>query len=146
MKVGWRSTRPRSTFLRMAPPLRELTEYLRELGAELVVLFGSRAAERHREDSDWDVGVLLPRGADLLRVTAEVGRIVGGRVDLVDLRRASPLLGMSVVREGKVLLDPTGIAFPQFASLTLRRYSDTAKLREAQRESLERFTTGDGKP
>lgn len=65
--------------------------------------------------------------------------MLAGRVDLVDPRRASPLLGPRAVMQGRLLEDRTGSEFARFASLALRKYWDTAKLRRAQEESLLTF-------
>jgi len=121
------------------PTLERLTAALRVSGVSLAVLFGSRATGRATAKSDWDVGVIAPPGLDLLRLSAELGAAVGGRIDVVNLRRAPPLLCYLAAREGRVLVDESGAEFPQFASLSLRRYVDTEKLRRAQSESLERF-------
>lgn len=122
-------------------------EYLKAAGLELAVLFGSRATGNSLSTSDWDFGVISSNTPfDGLRASAELGRAVGGRVDVVDLRRAPPLLCMAAVREGKVLFDRTGSEFARFASLSLRRYSDTAKLREAQSQSLDVFVEQRVKP
>lgn len=114
-------------------------EKLRAAGVTLAMLFGSRATGRAKPASDWDLGIIggNPAGRDLLQ--AELEQALGSRVDLIDLRRAPPLLAMAVVREGKVLVDSTGSEFAQFASLSLRRYEDTRKLRKAQDESLKVF-------
>src|SRR4051812_38516218 len=105
----------------------------------LAILFGSRARGQAGPSSDWDVGVVLSRPVDLFCWMSELGSVVGGDVDLVDLRRAPPLLAHRAVTEGKVLLDRTGSEFASFASLALRKYWDTAKFRRMQEESLRRF-------
>ena len=121
-------------------PIAQVVGHLETAELDLAVLFGSRARNQSRADSDWDIGILpgsVP--VDLLRLAAELGRLVKGRVDVVNLRRAPPLLCMAVVQEGRVLVDRTGSEWARFASLSLRRYSDTAKLRRAQNESLDAF-------
>jgi predicted nucleotidyltransferase len=123
----------------------DLAARLRDLAAvapdiELVVLFGSVATGRARARSDVDVAV---RGAgpanldELYRVLAP--RIGTARLDLVDLRRASPLLMMEVARRGRLLFERHPGAFRQFQALASRRYCDTAKLRRAQRRAIQAF-------
>lgn len=104
----------------------------------LAILFGSRARGDARADSDWDVGVIGASDREALQ--ARLSAILGADVDLVDLRRASPLLCDRAMREGRVLFDADGSEYARFASLTLRRYADTEKLRRAQAESLREFT------
>lgn len=110
--------------------LEALRSALHGEGLSLAVLFGSRATGREHPQSDWDIGVVADAAGspDLDALAARLEARLGGRVDIVNLRLASPLLCMEVVRHGRVLLDATGDAFPAFASLSLRRYEDTRKL------------------
>ncbi len=121
---------------------RAAVELLQANGVDLALLFGSRARGTARSDSDWDVGVIAPRGLDLLRLSAELGHALGGKVDLVDLRRAPPLLAYSALVDGQAWVDRTGSERARFGSLALRRYWDNSKLRRAQEESLRQFVVG----
>jgi predicted nucleotidyltransferase len=104
----------------------------------LVVLFGSVAKGREREGSDVDLGLIADGGIEPL--IPEVIRLLHtDRVDVVDLRRASPLLAFSAARHGIPLHQGTRGAFASFASLSLRRYEDTRKLRKLREESLRRY-------
>jgi predicted nucleotidyltransferase len=58
---------------------------LQGTGVTLAVLFGSRATGRATAASDWDLGVQAPREVDLLRLSAELGVVMKGRVDVVNL-------------------------------------------------------------
>ena len=107
-------------------------------------MFGSRATGRASPASDWDIGVIGGIREEFDRLQADLERELAGRVDLVDLRRAPPLLAMAVARECRVLVDSTGSEMASFASLALRRYEDTRKLRDAQRESLNVFLAARG--
>jgi uncharacterized protein len=68
-----------------------------------IYLFGSRATDSARPDSDWDIGVLGPGiiPADLRFTAARVANMLGAQVDLVDLRKASPVLKAEVLRQGR---------------------------------------------
>ncbi|HYV43564.1 MAG TPA: nucleotidyltransferase domain-containing protein [Myxococcaceae bacterium] len=118
---------------------QRLAKALDREAVRLAVLFGSRAKGVARAESDWDVGLIVSAPVDWFAWMAELGSIVGGRVDLVDLARAPPLLAHRAATEGKVLLDRSGHEFASFASLALRKYWDTAKFRRMQEESLRRF-------
>lgn len=71
-----------------------------------VYLFGSRAAGRHKQNSDADVAVLLSSPAVKkafklqLRWQEELARIIGANVDLVILNEADPLLKFQVYSKG----------------------------------------------
>lgn len=122
----------------VATRLQGLTEAIPEL--ELVVLFGSTVKGRRRPRSDIDLAVLCTGAADLDALyLALAPRLGTDRLDLVDLRRASPLLMMEVARSGGLLYDRGRGAFRQFQSLASRRYCDTAKLRRAQRRAIRAF-------
>lgn len=107
---------------------------------QMVLLFGSHAVGEARHDSDIDLALLGDRPLDLVSLTTEMIRLLKqSRVDLVDLRRASPLLLMEVVRKGILLYERTPGSYLEFCSLAVRRYIDTKKLREARKTAIERF-------
>jgi uncharacterized protein len=122
----------------VATRLQDLTEAIPEL--ELVVLFGSTVKGQRRPRSDVDLAVRCTGAADLDALyLALAPRLGTDRLDLVDLRRASPLLMMEVARSGRLLYERRRGSFRQFQSLASRRYCDTAKLRRAQRRAIHAF-------
>jgi predicted nucleotidyltransferase len=107
---------------------------------DLILLFGSVVSGRARPTSDLDVAVLGREVVDLDSVfLALAPKLKTPRLDLVDLRRAGPILAFEAARSGVVLFERTRAVFRQFQSLASRRYADTRKLREAQRRSLQVF-------
>ena len=107
---------------------------------ELLILFGSSASGRIRKTSDVDVAVRCDAAADLDALfMALAPRLKSDRLDLVDLRRAGPLLAFEVARSGYVLFERSPGLFREFQSLASRRYADTRKLRDAQKRSLQVF-------
>lgn len=110
------------------------------LDVELVVMFGSTVKGRRRAESDVDVAVRCVGPADLDVVHGVLAPVLGtDRLDLVDLRRVSPLLAMEVARSGRLLYESRSGTFRQFQSLASRRYCDTAKLRRARRRAIHVF-------
>ncbi|MFG0316035.1 MAG: nucleotidyltransferase domain-containing protein [Planctomycetota bacterium JB042] len=104
----------------------------------LVVLFGSRARGTAHGGSDVDLGVLSD--GEVFPLEGEVMHRLGtGRVDLVDLRRVSPLLAMAVAREGIPLYEDAPGRFASFAGLALRRYNDTARFRRLRHRRLREY-------
>jgi len=71
-------------------------------------------------------------------------RLGTDRLDLIDLRRAGPLLGMAVARTGRPLFEREPGAFREFQSLASRRYCDTDKLRRARRRAIHAFLEREG--
>lgn len=122
----------------MAGRLQGLRKALPDL--ELVVLFGSTAKGRRRAGSDVDVAVRCVGTAELDTLYGVLAPGLGSEhLDLVDLRRAGPLLAMEVARSGRLLYESRPGVFRQFQSLASRRYCDTAKLRRAQRRAIQVF-------
>lgn len=112
---------------------------------ELVALFGSTAAGATHAESDLDLAILGSGPLDLVALTNDVSQLLHtDAVDLVDLRRAPPLLMMEVVRGGHLLYERVPGSYAAFCSLAHRRYVDTAKLRLAQRETIQQFLLARG--
>src|SRR3989449_11177206 len=72
-------------------------------------------------------------------------RLGTDRLDLIDLRRAGPLLAMAVARTGRPLFERERGAFREFQSLASRRYCDTDKLRRARRRAIHAFLEREGR-
>jgi len=111
----------------------------REEGLRLVVLFGSTARGEKRAE-DLDLALLGSGPLDLVDLTNRLIQAIGVQeIDLVDLRRADSLLMMLVARDGIPLFEEPPGEFTRFWSLAARRYADTRKFREAERESIRDF-------
>lgn len=127
----------------VAGSLADLPRAVPEL--QLLVLFGSAVKGRARSQSDIDLGVQCDGPADLDALYLAVAPCLGtDRVDLVDLRRAGPLLAFEVARTGRLLFERESGAFRQFQSLASRRYCDTEKLRRAGRRAIHAFLEREG--
>jgi predicted nucleotidyltransferase len=123
--------------------LTDLPIVLPEL--ELLVLFGSAASGRTTPASDLDLAVACEGAADLDALHLGLAPRLGtDRLDLVDLRRADPLLAFGVARRGHPLFERRPGLFRDFQSLASRRYCDTDKLRRAQRRAIQVFLEREG--
>jgi predicted nucleotidyltransferase len=119
---------------------QRLAPLFQEPGLQIVLLFGSRVSGRIHSGSDIDLGVLFDSPVDLVRMTNRVtGLLRTDRVDMVDLRRASPLLAFSAARQSHLLYERSAGLFNQFYSLSFRRYIDTKKLRDARKRTIQNF-------
>jgi predicted nucleotidyltransferase len=115
----------------------------------LVVLFGSRATGHAREGSDSDVGVLRRSGLvpaeQLLDLARRLSEATGlPDVDLVDLRRAPPLLKHSAGTHGRALFEDEPGRFNLFKVYAWKLWLDDQQtLRKLDavyiREGLERL-------
>src|SRR3990172_6207758 len=115
--------------IKSIPPVDEIRERLTPLFHDeelrLVLLFGSVATGGVHRRSDIDLAFLYDRPVDLLALTNNVIRLLKtDNVDVVDLRRAVPLLKFSAARQGKVLYEKTPGIFHEFYSLAFRMYGD----------------------
>jgi predicted nucleotidyltransferase len=137
----------RRRMIAMAPEavarrLEDLAIAMPEL--ELLVLFGSTAKSRPAP-GDVDLAVRCSGSADLDALYLAIAPRLGtDRLDLVDLRRASPVLAFEVATNGRLLFQRHAGTFVEFQSLAARRFSDTAKLRAAQQRAIHVFLTREG--
>ncbi len=112
---------------------KKLAPIFEEKRLVLALLFGSSAFDKTHRNSDIDLAFLFDTPVDILKLTNRVIRLLHtDNIDVVDLRRASPLLKFSAVKNGKVLYEKKPGIFNEFYSLAFRVYIDTKKLRDAQ--------------
>lgn len=113
-------------------------------GVRFALLFGSRApGGRPRPDSDWDVAVYLDerlspadRFAEQVRLSALLSDL--GRVDLIVLNDAPPLLAHRVLLHGRRLLVRDQVAFVRFFVRTLAASGDEAHWRQVHEQARRR--------
>lgn len=114
-------------------------------GLQLILLFGSAVSGKIHARSDIDLAFLFDKPVDILALTNRVIRLLHtDNVDVVDLRRASPLLKFAAVKSGMLLYEREPGMFNEFYSLAFRRYVDTKKLRDAQAVSIRQFLKSRG--
>jgi predicted nucleotidyltransferase len=126
------------------PSIDEIKERLRPLfkeeELELILLFGSVASRISHKKSDIDLAFLFDKPLDILALTNKVIKLLHtDNVDVVDLKRANPLLKFSIAKNGKLLYERSPGLFNEFYSFAFRRYIDTKKLRSAQGETIKNF-------
>lgn len=129
----------------LAPVLRDdeiaqITSLLEQrFGLEALLVFGSEArGDTHRE-SDVDLAALFhrrPGAIELMETRADVERILGRAVDLVDLTEASPILARQVLRDGRCVHGADSRALAEFAAILPSRYEDLKRVRAAAEAAL----------
>jgi len=124
---------------------KRLSLFYSDKGLQLILLFGSVVTGTMHTQSDIDLAFLFDKPADILALTNRVIRLLHtDNVDVVDLRRASPLLKFSAVKNGMLLYEREPGIFNGFYSLAFRMYVDTKKLRDAQAVSIRQFLKSRG--
>lgn len=122
-----------------------LSPLFKNEGIKLVLLFGSVVSGKVHKQSDIDLAFLFDKPVDILALTNKVIRLLRtDNVDVVDLKRASPLLKFSVAENGRLLYEKSPGIFAEFYSLAFRMYVDTKKLRIAQTISVRKFLESRG--
>ncbi|MBI2216966.1 MAG: nucleotidyltransferase domain-containing protein [Candidatus Rokubacteria bacterium] len=129
----------------MSRDARPIVEVLRDVlrdgpPVRLAILFGSRAGEAARHDSDVDVGI-IPRDPDLplaaeLGLQARCERACGHTVDLVRLDRASSLLRWEAARNAVVIVANPPHELPRFLAGAALEH---AELMETLGDAPERY-------
>ena len=114
-------------------------------GLKLALLFGSLVLGKVHKQSDIDLAFLFDRPVDILSLTNRIISLLhADNIDVVDLRRVSPLLKFSVVKNGRLLYEKQPGMFNEFYSLAFRIYIDTKKLRDSQAISIQHFLKAKG--
>lgn len=107
--------------------MTDLTPIFRRHGARFAYLFGSRAADRARSDSDYDFAVSLAgrRDADALWLDL-VRTLRTDHVDLVDLDESDLVIRDVVERTGRLIYERDREARMRFECLTRKQAWDEA--------------------
>jgi predicted nucleotidyltransferase len=135
--------------LRKMLTIEEIRESLvplfKERDLRLVLLFGSALTGTVHKKSDIDLAFLFDRPVDILSITNSVIRLLHtDKVDVIDLKHASPLLKYSVAEKGRLLYEKSPGMFFEFYSLAFKEYVDTRKLREARETAIKYFLESRG--
>jgi predicted nucleotidyltransferase len=116
--------------------LEHLIPLFEREGVVLAYLFGSLSQGRPAQDIDL---ALYTRDIPVFRLRAAITECLGTeRIDLVDLKRASPVLRFEIIRTGQPLYVADALFQERFELETIHLYRDTAPLRRQQREYLKR--------
>ena len=107
---------------------------------QLAYLFGSLSKADKGQDVDL---ALLTANTHAYRLRSEIINYLGTeRLDLVDLKRASPVLRFEIIRSGYLIYAISDTVENNFELATLHLYRDTSYMRSRQKEYLkERMKT-----
>lgn len=130
----WEGFKPLPANIQSA--LQQLPAFFDNSDTQLVYLFGSLAEKAQGRDVDL---AILTNKTPPYTFRAELTAVLGTeRLDIVDLRRASPAFCFDIIRAGQLLYAADQEVQLQFELGVVRRYHDTAYLRRRQEEGLRR--------
>lgn len=136
IKERWRRFKPPPANIKERLP--GLKPLFQEKGIMLAYLFGSLVERGRGEDVDLAV---LPEEGDLSELRQEISELLGTeRLDLVNLKLASPVLRFQVIKTGILIYKKDNDIENNFEMAVLREYKDTAYMRKRQMEVLEERT------
>jgi len=119
---------------------KKLQKIVRQYGLRLLLLFGSRAQDKALPKSDFDIAYFAGRPLSLeeeSRLIVDLGPAVGSdNIDLVDLKKAPPLLLYAITQNARVLYAENQMLFPELASYAFKRYVESKLLFELKRQFL----------
>lgn len=114
-----------------------LNQYAEEKAIKFIVLFGSRAINKAREESDCDVAVFLKNRkdffsdfglySDLLKNLSAALGIGEEKLDLTNLAKANILLRYEITSKGKLLCGDEN-EYEEFKAFAFRDYIDAKPL------------------
>jgi predicted nucleotidyltransferase len=135
----WKGHRPLPEGIKGS--LEVLTPIFEREGVHLAYLFGSLAKADYvggREPHDIDLALLTVE-KPAWKLWNEIAEALGtDRLDLVDLKKASPVLLFEIIRSGCLIYSSEEAAREQFVLDVLHLYRDTVPLRRWQRAALKR--------
>lgn len=144
MSIPERWARVRQPSPNIKQKLTQLLPFFQQENVQLVYLFGSLS--HAQQGRDVDLAILTKNEPAYHLREAITACLDTERVDLVDLRQASPLLRFEIVRTGQLLYAANETISEQFELATLRLYKDTAWLRRRQeaylRERMKQWSSG----
>ncbi len=106
-----------------------LSNSAREIGVDLIVLFGSRANDSNHQDSDFDIAYRSknPLQSDL-DIFQMVMKYVGSEnLHILNLRDIKPLTLYEIMRNCKVLYAENMMDFYEMRVYSFRRFEDEVK-------------------
>lgn len=102
---------------------------------ELLLLFGSKVSGRTHQESDFDIAYLSRKelsGKEMIDLNCDLMDVFeSDRIDTVDLKKASPLLGYEISKNCQLLFGKE-LEFLEFKAVAFKKYIDAGPLFKLQ--------------
>lgn len=113
-----------------------------EYALELVLLFGSRVSGKIRKDSDFDVAYLSGKNLDLTQeaqmITEFAEVFKSENIDLVNLKKAKPLIFYAIFNECQVIYESRPLIFSALRAYSFKKYIENKFLYEEKFNRLQK--------
>jgi uncharacterized protein len=128
----WASVTSNGTVYSVPDPLPadKLARFAKRFGIRFVVMFGSCARGENGPQSDIDIAIMPEprRRPNLLTLYGDlVPTLMDDRLDIVDLRHASPLLAWHVACEGRLLYAANWWEWVSFCTRAVKEWDDVKR-------------------
>lgn len=118
-----------------------ITKIAQKYNLELILLFGSRVEKKIHKESDYDVAYLSKSQLDLMeeaQLIVDLAPIFQSEnIDLVNLKKASPLLFYAITRNCQVIYEKKPLTFASLRVYAFKKYVETKPLYEAKFKRLQ---------
>lgn len=96
------------------------------LAPSLIYIFGSISKDKVRKDSDIDIAILTDRQIDeykLFILSQKLADVLKREVDLVDLKKASTVFKIQIIKTGKLIYNSDNLRKMYFQMRAMRDYA-----------------------
>ncbi len=109
---------------------------------ELILLFGSQISGKIRKDSDFDIAYLSRKNLDLAQeaqMIIELAEVFKSEnIDLVNLKKAKPLLFYAIFNECQVIYEDRPLIFSALRVYSFKKYIENKFLYEEKFRRLQK--------
>jgi predicted nucleotidyltransferase len=109
----------------------------------MILLYGSRATHRFRQDSDIDLGVLFKGEYNYEEVVSGFLKIFPfNKIDVALLNHSDPLLNFQILSKNQIIYCPDKEVYLRFFANTVKKYHDMQKIYRRTDKYLKDFIGG----
>ena len=119
---------------------KEIKKIAQKYNLELILLFGSRLDKKIHQESDFDVAYSGRRNLNLnqeAKLIIDLSPIFKSEnIDLVNLKKASPLLLYAITKDCKVIFEEDSLIYDNLRAYAFKKYIETKPLYEEKFKRL----------